>query len=599
MYRSRDIETTKTLRPRYCREVRPKSTFDALRFATGRFSPNSLALVAAMLTTLRIKNLALVVDLSLEFQPGFCAITGETGAGKSVLLGALKLVLGGRADRSAIRAGADACSVEAAFDIQHLRAPIARFLEENGIEPCEGHHLLVKRTITLSGSSRQFVNGSATTVAVLSELGSWLVDLHGPHDHQSLLYPARQLAILDTYTGLDEKRGRLGEAVAQAHQYRDQKNALLVDERTYTQQLDLARFQVREIADARLTVGEEEELDQEHHRAVNSARLAEACQGAVGLLNEDENSITNRLMQTGRLLQEMQRLDASVTHLAGLQEQSLASAAELLAELERYGESLQVDDERMAQVEERLNLIHSLKRKYGRSITEILAFGEAAQLRLKALESHEAELGRLEAEIDACEKQIRSLGSELTRDRLNSIPRLSKAVAEELSALGFKQSSFDIALVHSEHATATGFDTAEFQFAPNPGEPARPLRAIASSGELARVMLALKTALAAEDDVPVLVFDEVDANVGGETAHVVGQKMRQISLKHQVLCITHLPQVAVHGDAHYLVSKEIHDGRTESRVVLLTPPARAAEIARMLGGGPAALQHASELLKTV
>ncbi|HTI70233.1 MAG TPA: DNA repair protein RecN [Candidatus Limnocylindria bacterium] len=549
-----------------------------------------------MLTTLRIKNLALVADLTLEFQPGFCALTGETGAGKSVVLGALKLVLGGRADRSAIRAGADSCSVEAVFDIKNVRAPLAQILEENGIEPCEGYHLLVKRTLTAAGTSRQFINGSASTVAVLGELGTWLVDLHGPHDHQSLLYPARQLAILDTFATLDARREQLAAKVSEAKRLQQEKAALMVDEVTYHQQLDLARFQVHEITDARLILGEEEELDQEHQRSMNSVRLAESCQAAVGLLNEDENAITNRLMQVGRLLHDMGRIDTSTVGFSALQEQSLLAAQELLGELERYGESLQIDAERQGQVEERLNLINSLKRKYGRSIAEILAFGDAARERLRALESQQTEIARLVGEIADCENEIRALGADLTRDRRIAIPRLAKAVTQELSALGFRQSSFDIHLIQSEDATATGFDVAEFQFAPNPGEPARALRAIASSGELARVMLALKTALAAEDDVPVLVFDEVDANVGGETAHVVGQKMRQISQKHQVLCITHLPQVAVHADAHYLVSKEIHEGRTQSRVVLLDAADRRNEIARMLGGGPAAQQHAEELL---
>jgi DNA repair protein RecN (Recombination protein N) len=301
-------------------------------------------------------------------------------------------------------------------------------------------------------------------------------------------------------------------------------------------------------------------------------------------------------MQTGRLLQEMERIDPAAGEFSQMQQQALGNTQELLSGLARYGDKIQIDPARLAAIEERLNLIHSLKRKYGRTIGEINVFGDEALGRLKLLESRGEEVARLDADISRCERDALNMAAQLTVERRSAAPKLTKAALRELTDLGFRQSSFGIDLSRRPQLEPSGLDAVEFQFAPNPGEPARPLRAIASSGELARVMLALKTALAAEDDVPLLVFDEVDANVGGETAHVVGQKMKQISRRRQVLCITHLPQVAVHAGAHYMVSKAIRSGRTESQVSLLDPSDRLDEIARMLGGGAAARHHAEEML---
>ena len=555
-----------------------------------------------MLTTLRIKNLALVADLTLELRPGLNVITGETGAGKSVILGALNLVLGQRADRGAIRSGADGCTVEAVLDVSGLRAPLAAFLEENGLEPCDAGQLVLKRTFTAAGTNRQFVNGSPTTLATLAALGEWLVDLHGPHEHQSLLQPAKQLAILDAFGGLAPKRAVFAELVRRRASVETEKAALIVDERTYAQQLDLLRFQVREITEAKLRPEEETEVEAEFNRASNAARLLELSQSAQGALGENDDAILTQLGALGRLLHDLQRVDAAATPLVEAHEQAVALLRDLQGDLSRYADRIELDPARLGEVEARLNLLHSLKRKYGGSLAEVIACGEESRTKLAALEGRDAELARLNAELARLDAELSTAGRALTAERKKLIPKLAKAVAKELSALGFKQSSFDAAVSSSSQLPSpiplTGLDDLEFQFAPNPGEPARPLRAIASSGELARVMLALKTVLAAEDEVPVLVFDEVDANVGGETATAVGEKMRQIARQHQVLCITHLAPVAAHGDAHYVVSKETVAGRTESRIALLDRPHRVEELARMLGGlTTASRKHAEELLK--
>jgi DNA repair protein RecN (Recombination protein N) len=590
-----------------------------------------------MLTTLRIKNLALVADLTLELQPGCNVITGETGAGKSILIGALNLVLGERADRTLIRSGSDSCSVEAVFDISQLgarpkapsrsagalqngaRAKLELFLEENGLEPCEENQLVLKRVFTSAGANRQFVNGSPTTLAALATIGEWLVDIHGPHEHQSLLHASKQLTILDAFGGLQAEREAFGQLVRGRSALETEKATLIVDEKTYAQQLDLLRFQVDEITDARVQPGEDERVEQEHQRASNAAKLLQLSQAALDLLAENESALLTQAGVVGRTLQELRRIDAGAADILSQHEQAVSALRELQAGLSHYVDKVDVNPDHLQELEERLNLLHSLKRKYGPTLAEVVAFGDEAKQKLQSLEQRDEDLARLNAELAKVDSDLLRTGKDLSNKRKKVIPQLSKAVSKQLGDLGFKQSKFDVALttdfvgdevtsLKSQKSESlltsaaiprtTGLDTVEFQLAPNPGEPVKPLRAIASSGELARVMLALKTVLAAEDEIPVLVFDEVDANVGGETANAVGEKMRQIADKRQVLCITHLPQVAAAGTAHYVVTKQVKDGRTTSEISLLDKKDRVTELTRMLGGQTdAARKHAEALLK--
>ena len=572
-----------------------------------------------MLTTLRIKNLALVTDLTLELQPGGNVITGETGAGKSIIIGALNLVLGERADRTLIRSGEENCSVEAVFDVKKLRLPLKSFLEENGLEPCEDHQLVLKRTFTSAGTNRQFINGSPTTLATLAALGESLVDMHGPHDHQSLLHSAKQLTILDAFGGLENDREAFAELVRRRVALEQEKSALIVDEKTYAQQLDLLRFQVQEITAARVQPDEESSVEEEFNRASNVAKLLQLSQAALDALSENESSLLTQSGVIGRVLAELHRVDAGAANLVELHTQAGETLRELQTELSRYADKVDVDPARLAELEERLNQLHSLKRKYGATLAEVIAFGAEAKQKLQSLESRDAELARLNAALEKLDGEILAAGKKLSTARKKMIPPLAKAVGKQLGDLGFKQSKFDVAiktgfagdevtrlklkesqslLTSAATIKSTGFDEIEFQFAPNPGEPAKPLRAIASSGEMARVMLALKTVLAAEDEIPVLVFDEVDANVGGETANAVGEKMKQIAAKRQVFCITHLPQVAAPADAHYVVTKQVKNGRTISEITLLDRKSRVTELARMLGGqSDAARKHAEALLK--
>ncbi|HEX7619165.1 MAG TPA: DNA repair protein RecN, partial [Verrucomicrobiae bacterium] len=431
------------------------------------------------------------------------------------------------------------------------------------------------------------------------------------------LHPAKQLAILDAFGGLENEREAFGELVRRRAALESEKSALIVDEKTYTHQLDLLRFQVREVTGARLRPEEEKSVEEEFNRASNAAKLVQLSQAALDALSENEHSLLTQAGAIGRTLQELQRVDAGAANLVELHSQAAGGLRELQSELSRYAEKVDVDPARLAELEERLNLIHSLKRKYGATLAEVMAFGDEAKQKLAQLESRDAELARLNAALEKLDAELLSAGKRLAAARKKVIPQLAKAVGRQLEDLGFKQSKFDVAiqsvaaevtrlksnenqslLTSAATIKQTGFDEIEFQFAPNPGEPAKPLRAIASSGEMARVMLALKTVLAAEDEIPVLIFDEVDANIGGETANAVGEKMSQIAAKRQVLCITHLPQVAAPADAHYVVTKQVKNGRTISEIERLGKKERVTELARMLGGqSDAARKHAEALLK--
>ena len=559
-----------------------------------------------MLTDLRIKNLALVDDLSIELGSGYNAVTGETGAGKSVIIGALGLVLGERADRTLLRDGSEQCSVEAIIDITGMSKDFHDFLESCGLEPCESNQLLLKRVFSASGTNRQFINGSPTTLNLLASVGEWLVDIHGPHDHQSLLKASRQLEILDAYGGLENQRKEFALNVDQLIALERNKAELVIDEDAYKRELDLLKFQVNEIESAQLSEDDEEGLEQSFKRATNSARLAELVGEVKSLVNDSEPSSYDLMLGAGRLINEMVNIDDGAEELLNQQSQISEQINELSGALEDYCDRLNLDPNQIRNVEERYNLVQSIKRKYGDTLKDVIAFSDKALARLEKLESRDEELASINAQIDLVRNKIKEQGRRLSDARKEVAPKLVGEAEKQLNDLGFLQSRFDLEIVdlnelgqESTTISRTGFDQIEFLFAPNPGEPFKPLKSIASSGEMARVMLALKTVLSSQDSIPILVFDEVDANVGGETAAVVGQKMNQIGKKRQVLCISHLAPVAAAGNSHYLVEKEVENGRTLTRVRLLEANARIDEITRMLGGsGDAARQHAEELLKT-
>jgi DNA repair protein RecN (Recombination protein N) len=552
--------------------------------------------MAATLSLLRIRNLALVEDLEWQLGPGFTAITGETGAGKSIIIGALQLLLGERTDKSLIRTGAESCTVEAVFDRVDADQ-LKTLLEESGIESTEGE-LIVKRSFSTTGTNRQFINGSPTTLSVLKKLGDELVDLHGPHDHQSLLSPQRQLALLDGYAHTDVSRRDFEKYYRKLQALRAEHAGLSTAESAREQEIDLLRHQISEITAANLSPAEEEKIAARYRLASNSKRLLELAASISRRLSEADDSILPQLAETQRLLRDLEKIDADKAALADAHAACVVELSEISRTLGQYAEQLDLDPLQLANLEERVNLFETLKRKYGGSIPEVIAFGERAAERMRKIEGRDAELERLNRDIEEARNEMERLGHALHKARAKAAPKLAENVRGNLRDLGFRQSEFEAKLTMDEEANSTGFDALELLFSPNPGEPLKPLRTIASSGEISRLMLAIKSSLAAHDAIPLLVFDEIDANVGGEIANAVGTKMRELAAEHQVLCITHLPQVAAAAATHFVVNKEVVGGRTHSRLTEVTGKARQEEIARMLGGkSDSALKHAATLLR--
>ena len=552
--------------------------------------------MSIVLNLLRIKNLALVEELEWQIAPGFTAITGETGAGKSIIIGALQLLLGERAEKSLIRTGADVCTAEAIFtgtELQRLNPQLV----EAGVEEC-GDDLIIKRTLSATGANRQFINASPTTLSVLKSVGDILVDLHGPHDHQSLLSPDKQLHLLDSFARAEEQLEEYKKHFRELQKLEAEHAALNTAETAREQELDLLRHQTTEINSANLVAGEEEEIEKRYRLSSSSKRLVQLASSAANKLSEADDSVLAQLAETQRLLRELEKIDISAAPLVSEHAAAVVQLSEIARSLSDYAEKLNLDPEQLAALEQRVSLFESLKRKYGGSIAEVIAFGDRAAERMRKIEGRDEELERLSNEIEKVRGQRNRAGDALRKLRAKAAPKLSETIRKNLRDLGFKQSEFEAKLGALEEPGASGCDTIELLFSANPGEPLKPLRVIASSGEVSRLMLAIKSALAAHDDIPLLIFDEIDTNVGGEIAHAVGAKMLTLAGEHQLICITHLAQVAARASSHFVVTKEVSRGRTFSNLREVSGKARQEEIARMLGGkSESAMQLAASLLK--
>ena len=549
-----------------------------------------------MLSVLRIQNLALVDQLVWEVGRGLVGVTGETGAGKSVIVGALKLVLGERADKGLIRTGESACTVEAVFDLADAAA-INAVLEEAGLSGCDDSQLIIRRVVGEKGN-RQFVNDSPATLNLLKNLADHLVDLHGPGEQQSLHSVERQLGMLDAYAGA-EKELRAYRAVWRDFvQARENYEELKSSEETGDAELELLRHKLSEIEGANINLEEVAGLEERYQQVANGARLVELAGEASGLLG-GESGLVGRLGELQRLGRELERLDAgNEERFAGL-EAAMMEVEELEKSVREYLGELEIDPTEARELEERVDLLESLKRKYGPTLEEVVATGEAAAARLDTMENRGERLEDYRQEMEQARAQVIKAGKELGRLRKRAAPRLSKEVKAHLRDLGFKQAEFEAVLQKRKEAAANGLEEVEFQFGPNPGEPLKPLRKVGSSGELARVMLAVKSSLAEKDHTPLMVFDEIDANVGGEVAAAVGRKMAGLGEAHQVVSITHFPQVAAVAANHYLVEKVVEKGRTFSRMREVDGKERVEELVRMLGGGgKEAASMARKLLKS-
>ena len=549
-----------------------------------------------MLSLLKIRNLALVDELTWEPHAGFLGITGETGAGKSVIMGGISLALGERADKSLIRSGETQCSIEAMFQLRNTTA-LNALLEESGVPPCEDGLLIIRRVVTTTGN-RQFINSSPVTLQLLKRIGAGLVDMHHPEEHRSLTSQERQLCLLDAFA---EDAPALAAYHAAYRSWLDARAAyrtLQESEMANERELDFLRHQVEEIESAAFTADEVAGLEARWQRARNANRLRDTALPMLHMVDGEESSLLSTLHQLVRSGRDLERLDAScASWLEGL-ESIIDTAEDLAANLQDYVETLECDPAELAELENRISLLDNLKRKYGTDFEAICEHLEACRAKLDAIGNREQRLEELLAEEQRCYASVREAGKALSAARAAAAPQLEEDFLTHARHLGFRQSLFTAQLTPLPEPGPQGMEEVEFLFGPNPGEPQKPLRLIASSGELARVMLALKSALARQDDTPLLIFDEIDANVGGEIARAVGMKMRELGREHQVISITHFPQVAALADHHYLISKgQNAEGRTVSRLEEVDESARIAELVRMLGAsGPTAVAHARELL---
>ena len=550
-----------------------------------------------MLSFLKIRNLALVEDVTWELAAGLIGVTGETGAGKSIIVGALKLILGERADRSLIRNGQDACTVEAGFHLKDTRS-IDAVLEEAGLDPCQDGELLIKRTISASGANKQLVNCSPVTLHVLKRLGEFLVDLHGPHDHQSLNSKERQLEMLDKYACTEESLGKYQDSWRLWRAAVTELDELEHSERASSQQIDMLKFQATEIASANLKPGEEEEIESRHRIAANGARLAELCGSITSRLSEGEGSVIDGLREISRSIHELEKIDPATAAMFEGFKSAHIELTELESSVQDYAENLEIDAAELDKLESRIHTIQTLKRKYGRTIAEILEFLAETERKLAKMENRGEEMVNLQKLVKEREADVLKLGKQISKKRNDAAPKLAKEVASHLTDLGFKRSVFEAQLATLSSPERNGLEEVDFHFAPNPGEPSKPLRLTASSGEMSRVLLAVKSALAKQDSVPLLVFDEIDANVGGNIAEAVGRKMAALCATHQVIAITHFPQVASLAKSHFVVTKEIIGNTTRSQIQPVIDAQRIDELARMLGGSAeSARLHALSLLK--
>lgn len=536
-----------------------------------------------MLTNLHVKNLALIEESEVEFGPGLNILTGETGAGKSILLGSVNLALGKKMSREMIRKGAENALVELTFVTENPK--VLAMLDEMGVETEDGQ-VTITRKITGNRSISR-VNGEICSAAGIKELALLLLDIHGQHEHQSLLYTDRQLAILDAYGGSEiaSLLSDTGKAYREWNELRRELASYEMDEESRKREMAFLEFEIHEITEAGLSDGEDDELEARYRKMGNARRIAEAVNLIYGLTGyEGENGAGD---QVGRALKELQQivsLDESLQDLVS----SLMDIDALLNDFNRevsgYLDELTFSEEEYYEVEKRLDVINRLKAKYGKTIREIEDYGKKQQKKLEKLENFEEQKQKLLEQKKNAERKLEQCAHKLSEKRKEYGRRMEQQIMEGLQDLNFLHVSFEIAFEKSKQYAENGSDTVEFLISTNPGEPVRPLSKVVSGGELSRIMLAIKTLLADRDETETLIFDEIDTGISGRTAQKVSEKMAKIARRHQVICITHLPQIAAMADWHYEIEKNVEDNETVSTIHQLTQEESVTELARMLGG---------------
>lgn len=550
-----------------------------------------------MLSELRVRNFAIIESLTLPLAPGFNVLTGETGAGKSIIVGALGLLLGDRASADVIRTGADRASVEGVFDIDAGSA-VGALLDERGIEVEDGR-VVLRREIAAAGRTRAWINGSTVTTGVLAEIGRSLVDLHGQHEAQSLLDPESQRRILDAFGGAGELVTRVAGAFDALRVLREEVAALIARRAEAERQADYLRHVTREIEAVAPTVGEDATLDAEVRRLAHAEELRSLAAEAVAAIDGDGDAALERLGTAHRALAALQRIDPGLARLQELYDAAYYALEELNRELVAYGRAIEIDPVRLAQVERRHDQLLGLARKYGGTIEAVLETARRARTALDLVDTAAIDLASLERREAAAREALAEAARHLTGTRERTAGELAGSVDAMLPSVGIPDGRFAVVLARRAEPAATGAEDVEFRVALNAGHAERPLARVASGGELSRVMLCLTAILAAVDRVPTLVFDEVDAGIGGRMGLQVGDVLRRVAAHHQVFVITHLAQIATRAHHHILVRKGAAGGVTTADIQVLDGAARVPEIARMLGGDPdrpVSREHARELL---
>ena len=547
-----------------------------------------------MIRFLAIRNLAVIESVAVDFEQAFNILTGETGAGKSILVEAVGLLLGGRATQDLIRTGEDLATVEAIFDTE------------------DGSELIVRREITSQGRSRAFINGALATAAALKDLSNRLVELHGQHEHQQLLDPAQHLALLDAWAGLDGARAQVAAIFATVRGLREQLDRLRMDDRERAARLDLVEFQLGELQKANLQAGEDEALAAERQLLRSADTIQRLCGESYAELYDDESAALTALGRVWKRVGELAAIDPRFAPYLDARDGIKAQLEDLAFTLRDFAGGIDASPGRLQQVEDRLALIERLKRKHGGTLEDAIAHRDRLAAEHRALTGGQSSIAEIEQQLADAGGAFLKAARAISEARRTVAPKFARAIEQELAGLAMERTRFDVRLVTSEAEgqwTEAGLDSGEFFLSPNVGEELRPLARIVSGGELSRVMLALKTLAALPDgnqrpkpqapSLKTLIFDEVDAGIGGRVATVVGEKLASLGDRFQVLCITHLPQIAACGRTHFLIEKRIHGRRTVTSVTRLEGDARVAELARMMGGaaaGEKAMASARELL---
>jgi DNA repair protein RecN (Recombination protein N) len=535
-----------------------------------------------MLRELRIKNLAVIESAEVTFGPGLNVLTGETGAGKSILIDAILLLRGARAQTDLVRSSADSAMVEAVLDVEG-GSPALAVLDEAGIA-LEVGQLFVRRELSRSGRHRAFVNDSPVTLALLERLGDHLLEVHGQHEHQRLLEPAHQLDLLDRFADAEALRESVAAIFAKRQAALEAVERTRAAERDRAQREDLLRFQASEIDAARLVPGEEEELRTERRRLQHAEKFTAGLTEAAEALYDDGRSASVLLSRAAQIVRDLGRLDPEFAVPAESIDAASSHVEDAVAAIRRLRASVEFEPGRLEEIDARLDALTRLKRKYGASAEAILAYRREIGAELDRLSRHDEVLADEERALAALESDLDSAAAGLSARRAAAAGRLAALVQRELRQVGMERAVFEVRVERAPEVGATGADRVEFRLATNPGEDVKPLARVVSGGELSRTMLVLKSVLAAGDRIATMIFDEVDAGIGGRIADLVGQKLAEAARDRQVLCVTHLAQIAARAASHFRVTKSVRGGRTRTAVEALTGDARVEEIARTLGG---------------